>query len=832
MAGSVQSACRRGGSRLRALLVLAALLATFDASAQRKIDPGKTPPLKPGEGLLVISVDTSSGIDSVRFERSGGKRGAGVLSRLPPGRTVQLYAVDAGRYHWSVVTLVDTFYWRSYFELSDDAEYQFEVKPGQITYAGDLIIRPTSARNAAMHIANRSLPVIDWLQDKHPRLYADYAFGYSGYYPDPFPEFYRKVRAAATDLPADLNAGRSPPEPGALPIPARTMWTPDRVQSAALSPDGALIAEVVREGDEDWAIDLVDIAAGSSQRIARSQVGFGSVSWESDRIVLVETPELGGNRLRAFVVSEPRDGKRRVERIDGPAGGSVVDLLPDVPAEILYEAYDTRRDLIVHRLRIDGKQSFGSFRNKSSVARLNKGVEQDLGWYADGLGRLRVALARRGVDTVMLHGQGETFREVMRYGADNDFVPTRLSFDGELIYGLTDEGRAQRDLVVFDPAQGKVTETLFTKPGVDVISAQFDARRKPIGVSYYEGGRLVSEYFDAHERAVGARLRAAFPGRATTVLDRSIDGQRMLLWVDSGDQPPQLYYLDLAQRRAQLVDDAMPGLAKQAFAPTELFSVPRGGQQPIDAFVTLPPGDGKRPLVVMAHGGPYGTADSLHFDREVQYIASLGYAVLRVNFRGSEGYGRAFREAARNQYGSGIEDDIDAALQAALAKYPLDGQRMCMLGSSYGGYSALVSAIRWPDRYRCVVSISGVSDRVLFFTASDGGRSAQGRAQLERWVGDPRKDLDRMIETSPLYRYDEIRVPLMLVHGREDVRVDFEHTRRLVRLLNLDHRPPVVHAFADEGHAFANPKVLDIAWTGIAGFLKAHLGQAPASAGK
>ncbi|WP_147695774.1 prolyl oligopeptidase family serine peptidase, partial [Vogesella mureinivorans] len=86
-----------------------------------------------------------------------------------------------------------------------------------------------------------------------------------------------------------------------------------------------------------------------------------------------------------------------------------------------------------------------------------------------------------------------------------------------------------------------------------------------------------------------------------------------------------------------------------------------------------------------------------HFDSELQFLASLGYAVLQVNFRGSEGYGRAFREAGKRNFGRLIEDDIDLALQAVLKTEPVDGERMCMLGSSYGGFSALVASVRWPE---------------------------------------------------------------------------------------------------------------------------------------
>jgi dipeptidyl aminopeptidase/acylaminoacyl peptidase len=174
-----------------------------------------------------------------------------------------------------------------------------------------------------------------------------------------------------------------------------------------------------------------------------------------------------------------------------------------------------------------------------------------------------VAMAKAGEDVVLMHGRGEQFREVYRFKGDDDFMPVRLSYDGELIYGLTDSGRAQRDLVVFDPAQGGIARTLFTREGVDVVAPLFDARRNPIGVTYYEGGRLVSEYFGEQDRQLDARLRDAFPGLSVAVIDRSHDGQALLLWVDASDQPPRLYYLDLSQRQAQLVDEVLPGRARR-----------------------------------------------------------------------------------------------------------------------------------------------------------------------------------------------------------------------------------------------------------------------------
>ncbi len=117
-----------------------------------------------------------------------------------------------------------------------------------------------------------------------------------------------------------------------------------------------------------------------------------------------------------------------------------------------------------------------------------------------------------------------------------------------------------------------------------------------------------------------------------------------------------------------------------------------------------------------------------------------------------------------------------------------------------------------------------MSDRLLVFTASDSSRSTRGREVLVKLMGDPRQDQGELMQGSPLYRYRELTLPLMLVHGREDLRVDFEHTRRLVRMLNLNQRTPVVLAFPGEAHGLANPAALDVAWSGVAGFLQKHLG--------
>ncbi|HEY1139712.1 MAG TPA: prolyl oligopeptidase family serine peptidase, partial [Lysobacter sp.] len=633
----------------------------------------------------------------------------------------------------------------------------------------------------------------------------------------------------AAQSPADLNAGREAPKPAALPIPAEVMWKPSRVVAVALNPTGELLAETLRQEKGYYALMLTDLRAGVSQVLTSTWKQPDTLVWKDGRTLIAASGGWHGEHT-VYAIGVARNGdKYPVKALPLLGEGRIVDLLPQEPGTILFEGFDSSGRLAVYRVVLVGDKSIRGFVTAKSRDRLNQGASNDRAWFADGNGRLRAALIVRDDTSVLVHGTDGVFRDVLKADDDFSFDPVGLSFDGNTIYGLTDEDRPQRDLVAFDPATRKITRTVFSKPGVDVVSAVFNNRREPVAARYYEGGRVVTEYFDEANRKTEDWIRGAFPGRQVMVIDRSDDNAQLILWVAGSDHPPQLYHLDVGSKKAALLEDVVPWLSDKTFAPAYVIKAKGSDGLPIEAFLTLPAGTGKRPLVLYPHGGPIGVSDDIDFNRDVQFLASQGFAVLQVNFRGSEGYGKAFREAGYRNYGRLIEDDIDAALRAALAEYPLDEARMCTLGASYGGYSALISVIRWPGRFRCAVSMSGVSDRALFFSASDGVRSVKGRPMLERLMGNPRTDMAEMQATSPLYHTRELNVPLMLVHGREDTRVDFEHTRRLVRMLNLENRPPVVMAIPNMGHGLDEPAVADVVWTGIAGFLQQYLGAANAS---
>lgn len=834
--------CLRRG--VAALLLACAILASAPAQARlHLVKPGQVPELEAGEGFLVVGVDSNMPLSRVRVRKDGAMFGGGDMANVPEGRSLRLYALPAGRYEWAQLDPFRFFY----YNLRDDPEFEFVVEAGKINYAGDLQFRAATVQDSRIHVSNRGLGVIDWLKKEHPTVYAGYPLAYTGLYPDPFPDFYRDEAAKAGAGPAGAQPFRAPPKPGPLPLTVEQLWKDDRVLSARINPAGTLIAVHVHAADKRWDVELIDLAAGEVSTLATSDTAFGELAWASDGTILMPVSEEGFEEIHVARIGQPVGGKRSITRIKLPRKGVVIDTLPGDDDHILLATWGERGDLLVHRVDISSEAAVRSFRYRLNE-RLNYGVDDARAWYTDGQSRLRLAVAMRkdknapkeeaGEDSqgpamkrVLMYGRDGAYREIMEIEDEEPFSPQGLSADGSLIYGITEKDRAQRDLVVLDPATRTITRTVFSKPGTDVVGTIFDEARELVGVTYYQGGLLVSDYFDTDRSAQLKMLQNTFPGKTVVVGGRSRDGKQMLLWVEAGDQPAQLYHLDVAARSASLIDETKPDLKPAALAPSTAFTFKGVDGTSLEAFITLPRRAGKVPLIVFPHGGPIGVSDRLHYDPEVQFLASLGYAVLRVNFRGSEGYGKAFREAGYREYGTGIEDDIDAAIRHAVAHYPVDASRMCAVGSSYGGYSSLVMAIRWPDRFRCAISIAGVSDRILFFTASDSARDKTTRKEMERLIGNPHTDLEAMKASSPIYHYKDLKLPVMIVHGTEDYRVDYEHARRLQRMLEIDGRPPIGLVFEHEGHGIEKKENLQTMWPGIAGFLQTYLDAAPGSGG-
>ena len=168
--------------------------------------------------------------------------------------------------------------------------------------------------------------------------------------------------------------------------------------------------------------------------------------------------------------------------------------------------------------------------------------------------------------------------------------------------------------------------------------------------------------------------------------------------------------------------------------------------------------------------------DTWVYDREVQLLASEGFAVLQVNYRGSGGYGSAYEEAGYRHWGDRIVQDIVDATRYALNKRYADPNRVCIYGGSFGGYAAMQSAIVAPELFRCAVGVAGIYDLGLMAREGDIPGTPLGRGYLRTVLGE---DAEALSDASPARNADKLRARVLLIHGKKDRRAPFEHRAEL-----------------------------------------------------
>jgi dipeptidyl aminopeptidase/acylaminoacyl peptidase len=238
--------------------------------------------------------------------------------------------------------------------------------------------------------------------------------------------------------------------------------------------------------------------------------------------------------------------------------------------------------------------------------------------------------------------------------------------------------------------------------------------------------------------------------------------------------------------------------------------------------------DGKKlPMIVLVHGGPHGVHDEYGFDYEAQLFASRGYAVLQVNYRGSGGRGHAYQSAGYGKWGREMQDDVTDAVRWAIQDGVADAKRICIYGGSYGAYAALAGVFREPDLFRCAVGMAGVYDLPLMFERGDIQTIERGLKYLRLAVGTDTEELKRR---SPVYNADRIRVPVLLLHGKEDERAPYEHAKRLREALTKAGNPPEWSSKWGEFHGYFDEENRREAYQLILDFFARHLGAAATAA--
>lgn len=345
----------------------------------------------------------------------------------------------------------------------------------------------------------------------------------------------------------------------------------------------------------------------------------------------------------------------------------------------------------------------------------------------------------------------------------------------------------------------------------------------PVGALLHDGKPRTAFFDDSSDEARLYRsLEAAFGGQPVLITSQTADGKVALVQTWNDRNPGDFYLFDKQAKTADLLLSRAGWIDPGQMASTRPIELKARDGLPLHGYLTLPSGsDGKsQPMVVLPHGGPFGVRDTWGFAGDVQMLAEAGYAVLRLNFRGSGGYGKSFTDAGARQWGKTMQDDLTDATRWAIEQGIADPGRICIYGASYGAYAALMGVAREPSLYRCAVGYVGVYDLPTMHSHGDIQQRGSGETFLNEWIGD-RAQLGAV---SPTNLADRIEVPVLLAAGGEDERAPIEHSEMMERALRNAGVPVETLYYDTEGHGFYTEAHRREYYTRLLAFLSRNLG--------
>ena len=367
---------------------------------------------------------------------------------------------------------------------------------------------------------------------------------------------------------------------------------------------------------------------------------------------------------------------------------------------------------------------------------------------------------------------------------------------------------------------------VFSAPDADLQQALMSEAGEPLAVLSFPGLPRTTALHPAVERVLDL-VRVRHPGPAlVNVASANTALDRFVVEVFDEVSARIAYLVALPEGNVEELDRSEAGLRfTKDFSPTRAVRIPARDGLMIPGLLTLPRNreeSGAPPLVLMVHGGPW-LFYRWTFDPLVQLLASHGYAVLKVNYRGSAGYGNRYREAAVGELAGKVQADIEDAFEWAVREGFAGPSRLAMLGDSFGGFCVLTAMIRDRLPVRAGVILSGVVDTEAM--VDENTFSVEGQALWAKYLGTrDAVEMKRILrEVSPVRLVDRIRSPVLFVTGNADRVVQSRHAAALAGELRELGRTAELLSFSKEGHSIVQPANVVEAYRGMLDFLGRHL---------
>lgn len=612
-------------------------------------------------------------------------------------------------------------------------------------------------------------------------------------------------------------------------IPIDVFFGNPEISQLRFSPDGRYLGALVPV-EHRMNLVVMDLENKKQQLVTKlTDEGIQSFQWANNDRLLFVRDEGGKEQSGLYAVSRQGGVVDRLAyngdqagtaRINQNFGGLIrrIKTDPNKYFVAVYEKFRDRPDVGIMDVRSGA----------ISVVTPNPGMVTS--WVLDRENVVRVGIAQDDAKITILYRdrEGAAWETIATFTeGEPNWMPLAFDGDNRTLFVSSDVGRATRAIYKYDTVTRTIGGVVAEDSTYDIDAGLVwsEALQANVGVRY-EAEREKTIYWNNEFSKRQAIIDRSLPGYSNVQIEASDDGTRILVYSRSDQEPGVYFVYDEKQKRLEQLAVVKPKVDPDLMAKMKPITyTARDGLQ-IHGYLTLPNGLEPKnlPLVVNPHGGPYGPRDTWGFRSEVQFLASRGFAVLQMNFRGSGGYGRVFEQAGYKKWGLEMQDDITDGVRWAISEGVADPKRVVIEGASYGGYAAMAGVAFTPELYCAAVNYVGVTDLV-----SQWRKFIDAPREGKRWVDTRIGDLgdhtvmERLEKTSPSRFADRIRVPVLMAYGRNDPRVNIEQGYAMEAALKRASIPHKMIIKENEGHGFRD-EGKSIGWyQEIEAFLDVHV---------
>ena len=601
-------------------------------------------------------------------------------------------------------------------------------------------------------------------------------------------------------------------------IPRNILFGNPVKTSPQISPDGTLMAYLAPVNN---VLNVWVGAAGSDdyQPVTRDEDrGVRFYFWAADNKHILYLQDAGGNENWRLYATNLDTRETR-------------DLTPfeNVQVQVVERNKHFPNELLIG-LNKDNPQVHDVYHldlTSGELAMVAQNPGNIIGWVADANFKVRGALAavpEGGSELLVRADEQADWKTLLTWNADDMLTSAPLSFslDGQFLY-IEDSRKVNASrLVKMNIATGDTT-LIAADPQYDVGRVMIYPDTYEIQAVAFNKDRVEWTVLDDTIKLDFDNIREIHRGDfAITSRDDADTSWVVVFTVDNGPVP--FYTYDRKNQAATFLFDNQPELSNYTLAPMEPIAFTARDGLTVHGYLTLPPGKGRTnlPMVLNVHGGPWAR-DAWGYNPEAQWFANRGYACLQVNYRGSSGYGKEFLNAGNKEWGGKMHNDLVDGVHWAIDQGIADPKKVAIYGGSYGGFAALVGATFTPDLFCCAVDIVGPSNLITFIRTIPPYWAPLVQVFHQR-VGNPDTEEEFLKARSPLFKVDQIKIPMLIAQGANDPRVKQAESEQIVEAMKNKGIDFEYMLFPDEGHGFAKPENRLRFYATAEKFLAKHLG--------